>query len=164
MANLFKSLPKIDNMNNLEVLLLILFVIYLIFPIGTPEFLRGFIISPMGYVLIFIVTLYLFFYSHPILAILYIFVAYELLNRSNVVTKNQASSTQTKQVRFDTKADVSQSKKDVELAAMNPPAHATLEEEVVNKLAPIGVSQETNYVITDFHPVADNIDTASVYK
>lgn len=163
MADLLKSFPKIEKMTKLEMLLLFIFIIYLIFPIGTPELIKSFILSPMGYVTIFIVTLYLFFYSHPILAILYVFVAYELLNRSNIAEKQKRQQIQPKQVRFSDKGDESQLKKDAEMVSMNPPAKLTLEEELVNQLAPVGVTVESKYVVTNFQPVSDNIDTASPY-
>uniref|UniRef100_A0A6C0DPM7 Uncharacterized protein n=1 Tax=viral metagenome TaxID=1070528 RepID=A0A6C0DPM7_9ZZZZ len=165
MADLFKSIPKIEKMTKLEILLLIIFIIYLIFPIGTPEPIKSFIISPMGYVTIFIITLGLFFYSHPILAILYIFVAYELLNRSNVIENKRINREIKKQIHAAETAtnlpSKEQESKDAEMVSMNPPANLTLEEEVVNKLAPIGVSHETNFVITGFQPVTDNIGSAA---
>ena len=162
MADLFKSLPKIEKMTSLEMLLLFVFVVYLIFPIGTPSILKDYIISPMGYVTIFIVTLYLFFYSHPILAILYIFVAYELLNRSNKAFLQQVqnvSKDNSKQVRF-----VEQpAKVDEQVVSVAPKTPTTLEEEIINKNAPVGVSQTTNFVTTAFQPITDKIGSASNY-
>jgi hypothetical protein len=164
MADLFKSLPKIEKMNRLEMLLLFIFVVYLIFPIGTPSILKDYIISPMGYVTIFIVTLYLFFYSHPILAILYIFVAYELLNRSNKASMQQVQHVhntinKNKQVRFNEQP----AKVDEKVVSVAPKQSTTLEEEIINKNAPVGVSQGTNFVITGFQPITDKIGSASNY-
>ena len=161
MADLFKSLPKLGKMTRLEMLLLFVFVIYLIFPIGTPGVLKDYIISPMGYLTIFIVTLYLFFYSHPILAILYIFVAYELLNRSNKASMQHVSSTPMpkKQVRFNEQP----AKVDEQVVSVAPKTQTTLEEEVINKNAPVGVSQSTNFVTTAFQPITDKIGSASNY-
>ena len=167
MADLFKSLPKLGKMTSLEMLLLVVFVVYLIFPIGTPSLLKDYIISPMGYVTIFIITLYLFFYSHPILAILYIFVAYELLNRTNKATIQQHVHQQHinniknngKQVRFNEQP----AKVDEKVAPIAPKTHTTLEEEVINTNVPVGVSQPTNFVNTAFQPITDKIGTASNY-
>ena len=164
MADLMKSFPKIEKMTKLEILLLFVFVIYLIFPIGTPDILKSFIISPMGYVTIFIVTLYLFFYSHPILAILYIFVAYELLNRSNKIAQLQhASNMQRKQVSFNEQDNDNELNKNSEMVSMNPLANVSLEEEIVNTNVPVGVSQSTTYVTTSFQPITDKIGSASNY-
>jgi hypothetical protein len=58
----------------------------------------------------FAITLYLFFYSNPILAILYIFVAYELLRRSAAFTGRVAMIQYTP----------TQQKKDNQMQKMNP--------------------------------------------
>jgi cytoskeletal protein RodZ len=71
------------NFSLLEFVILATFVIYLVFPIQTPSFLHDSIVSPIGLIVIFMVAVVLFVYTSPILAILYIFVAYELLRRNN---------------------------------------------------------------------------------
>ena len=40
---------------------------------------------------------------------------------------------------------------------MNPPQHKTLEEDVVEQRAPIGRAPPTQYVNSDFKPVADKM-------
>jgi hypothetical protein len=74
---IFKSLSK------LEVLLLIVFIIYIVFPIETPTYLTGCIDSPLGMLIIFITSVYLFFHANSIVAVIYVLVAYELLRRSS---------------------------------------------------------------------------------
>jgi hypothetical protein len=56
-----------------------------------------------------------------------------------------------------------QVKKDSELRAMNPPVVETLEEQVVQKMAPIGRSDPIVYTSSTFKPVAEKIDGASMY-
>lgn len=73
----------LKSISPLEIILFIVFVIYILFPIKTPNVLIPFINSSFGLALILIATLYLFFYTTPILAILAILVAYELIRRSN---------------------------------------------------------------------------------
>ena len=103
--------------------------------------------SPLGMISIFCVTLYLFLYTNPVLGILYIFVAYELLRRSSNVTARSAI------IQY----VPSQSNKDAELKQMNPPVEKTLEEEMVDIRAPIGKSSAVEFVNSDFKPVADKI-------
>jgi hypothetical protein len=146
-SELFKSFSP------LELSLFLIFILYLILPIQTPSFLTGSVDSPLGMLTIFIVTLYLFFNAHPILAVLYVFVAYELLRRSATKTGRVAMMQYTP----------SQAKKDATLKAMNPPTSETLEEEVVSKMAPLGHSDASIYTMTSFKPVAENVGTASLY-
>ena len=66
----------LKSISPLEIFLFILFVIYIIFPINTPEIFIPFINSCIGMVIIFIATIYLLFYTTPVLAILAIFAAF----------------------------------------------------------------------------------------
>ena len=57
----------------------------------------------------------------------------------------------------------SQEKKDAKMKKMNPVKKETLEEEVIDKLAPIGRSDIASYVSTSFSPIAEDVGTASKY-
>jgi uncharacterized membrane protein (DUF485 family) len=143
--NLFKSFSQ------LELLLLVIFILYIVLPIQTPDFLAGAIDSSLGMLTIFIVTVYLFFHVNPILAVVYILVAYELLRRS---------ANRTGRVSM-IKYTPTQAKKDAELKALNPPVAETLEEQTIQKMAPIGHSEPSIFTSTTFKPVADNIKNAA---
>jgi hypothetical protein len=148
------KLPQVfKSLSSLESSLLVVFILYLVLPIQTPQVLAGTVDSPLGMLAIFIVTIYLFFYSNPVLAIVYVFVAYELLRRSSQVTGRVGIVQYTP----------TQVKKDSELRAMNPPVVETLEEQVVQKMAPIGRSDPIIYTSSTFKPVAEKIDGASMY-
>jgi len=136
----------------LELILAAIFVLYIVLPINAPEMMANMIDSPLGMLGVFIVSIYLFFYSSPILAVLYIIVAYELLRRCC----KQPSATAIQ------KHTPSQANKDVAMKQMNPAKKDTLEEEVVDKMAPVGKSQMGDYVISGFSPVAENINGASL--
>jgi hypothetical protein len=92
-------------------------------------------------IVIFIVTVYLFFYSNPILAIIYIFVGYELLRRSSIYTGKVTLQTYTH----------SQTQINQEMVNMNPPKTLTIEEEVISKMAPI----PQGYIETSFRPIME---------
>ena len=70
--------------SRLELILFSLFVFYLVFQVDTPQLLIPYIDSAMGMIVIVGITLYLFLYTHPILGVLSVFVAYEVLRRSTV--------------------------------------------------------------------------------
>jgi hypothetical protein len=57
----------------------------------------------------------------------------------------------------------SQAKKDMELKQMNPAKPPTLEEEIVENMAPIGKSDPSIFIPSDFKPVADNVKNASMF-
>lgn len=146
LETIFKSLTI------LEICLLVVLVIYLVLPIQTPHFLAKAIDSSLGMLVLFSVTVYLFLYANPILAILYIFVAYELLRRSSRSTGRAAYIQYTP----------TQAKRDSEMRAMNPPVQRTLEEDVVEQMAPIGKSALEAYAASTYKPVADKVFGASM--
>jgi hypothetical protein len=155
----FPKLPQITGSNpfkslsQLELILLLIFVIYLVLPIDTPELLSGIIDSPLGMLSLFILGVYLFFNCNPILAIVYILFAYELLRRSSKKNGRQTII----------KYTPSQDKKDAQMKAMNPPVKETLEEEIIDNMAPIGHSDPSVFTDSTFKPVADPVGPASLY-
>ena len=68
-----------------EILVLVVFILYLIFPVSTPSGFNPYIESPLGITVLFCIIVSLFLYSHPVVAVVYLFVAYTLLRRSAVV-------------------------------------------------------------------------------
>jgi hypothetical protein len=144
----------LSKMSIFEMVLFIIFLLYVVLPVGTPVFLAPYVDSVLGMVVLFCITIALFVYTTPILGVLYILVAYEALRRS--------SST-----RGNTKAIImeytpSQANKDSDMKTMNPVVEKTVEEEVIEVRAPIGKSQPTEYVTTSFKPVAEKLEGASM--
>ena len=143
---------SLKNVSIYEYLFFIVFAIYIVFPIDTPLQIAEYIDSALGMVFMFCITVYLFLYSNPVLGILFIFVAYEVLRRSSRATVRVAIMQYTP----------SQPKKDAELKAMNPPKETTLEEEVVSVRAPIGRSEPSVFSESSFKPIAENVGGASL--
>ncbi len=142
-----KVLETLKSVPPLELALFVIFVLYIVFYIDTPKFIASFIDSPLGMVVLLCVAIYLFLYTNPILGVLFIFVAFELLRRSSNVTARQAIQIHTP----------TQSKIDSEMKAMNPPEEKTLEEESIDIRAPIGASPVAQFVDSSFKPIADKI-------
>jgi hypothetical protein len=105
-------------------------------------------------VALFCITVSLFVYTNPILGVLYILVAYEVMRRSSSNKGN------TKAIIME--YTPSQATKDVSMHNMNPVVEKTVEEEVIEVRAPIGKPQPTEYVSTTFKPVADKLEGASL--
>jgi hypothetical protein len=155
--------PKFfQNLSSLELGSLILFILYIVFPIETPVGVSNFIQTPLGILVLFCITIFLFFYTNPILGVLYLFVAFELVRRSSV------SKPQLNQITADSaiiQHTPTEAERDSELISMNPPSEITLEEEMVHLRAPSNQSASIEYVSTSFKPVADQIPyEVSVYR
>ena len=119
--------------------------------VKTPEMLKPLINDPVGMVVIILGILYLLYYTHPILGILGIFVAYELMRRSAM--KN------IKHVSF---APTTERKKAKDMKKMNPPKYTTLEEKMVEKMAPMKKTQD--YLVSSYKPVLQDTHSALLLK
>ena len=143
----FSRLFKKEHMG--ELVLVILLIIYLILGFKTPEPIANMIDSLIGKVVIFIVVIYLFMHSNPILAILSLFVAFDLIRRSSMTTGIDALQ------RF----APSEQKKSSQFTAFNQFPY-TLEQEVVAKMAPI-MKSGSSLNQASYKPLLDNLYDAS---
>jgi hypothetical protein len=149
---------KLDNflksISTLEIILFIVFVVYLVFQIPTPSFLIPVIDSPLGLGIVIVTTIYVFFYTTPILAILSVLVAYELLRRSSLITKMEYPISPYLPTQY---------KKDVVIKQMNPVKKVTLEEEVIDVMAPLGKNDTTTFIDTSYQTLPDKkLDNVAV--
>jgi hypothetical protein len=148
----FSTLFKKENMGQL--ILSILFVIYLIMGYNTPMSLAELIDTPVGKIAVIIVALCILSTSNPILGILALFVAYELIRRSSI------------SLRGDLKSFIpSESKKSDQFSAFNQTEFPyTLEQEMVGKMTI--QNNSINMSFTDnsssFKPILDDTHNASM--
>jgi hypothetical protein len=141
-----QDLLKKRNMSQL--ILVILFIIYLLMGYETPEMIANVVDTPFGKVLVALFALILFAYSNPILGVLGLVVAYRLIQSATATTglaalEQYAPTEEKKWTPF-------------------TPRHQfpyTLEQEIVKKMA----SNEfnTNYVKAPYRPMLDDTHDAS---
>ena len=143
----FSSLFKKQHMG--ELLLSILFIIYLIMGYKTPETVANAVDTMVGKIVILMLVVYLFMHSNTILAVLSLFVAFDLIRRSSAVTgidalKQYAPTEITKSSQF---------------TALNKFPY-TLEQEVVKKMAPI-VQGGSSMTKASYAPILEDLHDAS---
>lgn len=143
----FSSLFKKEHMG--ELVLVILFIIYLILGLKTPEPIASMIDSLVGKIVIFVIVIYLFMHANPILAVLSLFVAFDLIRRSSMATGLDALQ----------RYAPSEQKKSSQFSAFNQFPY-TLEQEVVAKMAPIA-SAGSSLTQASYKPLLDNLHDAS---
>lgn len=144
------------NLSSIEITALVVFVIYIIFPFKTPSFLVGIVNTPFGLLVLLVVTLFLFFYTNPLLGVVYIFVAYELVRRTSLV-KNGVDN------NYIVRSSESENEKAAVMNKMNPVANVSLEEEIVSKMAPSQVFHSEPEINTGFKPVVEKVKDASLF-
>ena len=143
----YSSLFKKQHMG--ELVLVILFIIYLIMGYKTPEPIASMIDSIVGKIVIFVIVIYMFMHTHPVLAVLALFVAFDLIRRSSVTTGIDALQ----------RYAPSEEKKMSQFSAFNQFPY-TLEQEVVKKMAPI-VRSGSTLSKPSYKPLLDNLYDAS---
>ena len=143
----FSSLFKKQHLG--ELILVILLIVYLILGFKTPEPIANIVDSLIGKIVIFIIVIYLFMNSNPILAVLSLFVAFDLIRRSSITTGFDALQ----------RIAPSEEKKMTQFTAYNQFPY-TLEQEVVAKMAPI-MKSGTSLTKASYKPLLDNLYDAS---
>jgi hypothetical protein len=145
-----------DSLTNLfkkehtgQLILVVVFVIYLILGYKTPANIANLVDTLVGKIVILIVVLYLFMHANPILAVLAMFVAFDLLRRSSLSTGLGALE----------KYAPTEEKKMSQFTAFNQFPY-TLEQEVVSKMAPI-VRSGSSLMPSTYKPLLDNLHDAS---
>jgi hypothetical protein len=146
------GLFKKENLG--ELILTILFIIYLIMGYKTPEPIGSIIDSLVGKIVIFIIVVYLFMYHHPVLAVLGLFVAFDLIRRSSA-SKNQGAMT----VEESKKYAPCEKNKSSQFTAFNQFPY-TLEQEIIKKMAPI-IKPGTSMSKSSYKPLLENLYDAS---
>ena len=143
------------KVNNGEILLSILFIVYLIMGFNTPSEVASLIDTLPGKIVILLVILYLFMYHNPIVGILAILVAFDLFRRSSHAAKTDDNK-KTKKIN---RASYKLPKSDSEFTQYNQFPY-TLEQEMVSKMTPAVNSGKTENNAT-YKPVLDNLHDAS---
>ena len=143
----FSGLFKKENMSQLA--LAILFIIYLIMGYKTPEMVANVVDTLVGKVVIFIIVIMMFMHANPILAVLALFVAFDLIRRSSEATGIDALK----------KYLPTEEKKASQFTAFNQYPY-TLEQEVVKKMAPI-VQSGSSLTKPSYKPLLENLHDAS---
>jgi hypothetical protein len=145
--NSFSDLLKKEHMGQLA--LVILFIIYLIMGYRTPQTIAVAVDSVVGKIVVFLVVAYLFMHANPILAVLSVFVAFDLLRRSSFATGSGPLLMYMP----------SESQKSSQFTAFNQFPY-TLEQEVVKKMAPI-VQGGSPLTKASYKPVMDKLYDAA---
>jgi hypothetical protein len=143
----FSSLFKKQHMG--ELVLVILFIVYLILGLKTPEPIANMVDTLVGKIVIIIIVISLFMYSNPILAVLALLVAFDLMRRSSMATGLDALQ----------KFAPSEEKKMTQFTAYNQFPY-TLEQEVVAKMAPI-MKSGSSLTQASYKPLLDNLYDAA---
>ena len=145
---MFKKTQNTTNLMSSQLFLLIIFVVYIVFNVQTPQPLASMIDSTLGYVVIIALFAILAINLNPIVIVVGIFAIYLLFKRSSISTGSLAM----------TKFLPTENVKSQYLSAFNQ-IPVTLEEEVVQQMAPLQPGPAM--APKSFLPIMDNLHNAS---
>ena len=143
----FKDLFKRERKG--EILLAILFIIYILMGYKIPQSLASVIDTVYGKIIVITIAILLFSYTNPVLGVIGFYVAFDIIKRSSESTGNYALQ----------KYVPTETKKECELTLYNQFPY-TLEQEVVKRMAPINMSDDSN-TAPSFSPILDNLHEAA---
>ena len=145
---MFKKTQNTTNLMSSQLFLLIIFVVYIVFNVQTPQPLASMIDSTFGYVVIIALFAVLAINLNPIVIVVGVFAIYLLFKRSSISTGSLAM----------TKFLPTENVKSQYLSAFNQ-FPVTLEEEVVQQMAPLQPGPAM--APKSFLPIMDNLHNAS---
>ena len=132
-----------------QLVLTIILIIYLILGFKTPQPIAFLVNNIIGKIVICLIVIYMFLHTNPILAVLSLFVAFDLMRRSSSTMYNGLIQTYIP----------SEDNKMGQFTAFNQFPY-TLEQEVVKKMAPI-VQSGSVLTKASYRPLLDNLHDAS---
>jgi hypothetical protein len=145
--NSFSSLLKKEHRNQL--ILTIVLIVYLILGLKTPQPIAFLLDNIVGKIVIVGIVIYMFLYMNPILAVISLITAFDLIRRSGSSMYNNLIQTYIP----------SEESKMNQFTAFNQFPY-TLEQEVVKKMAPI-VQSGSILNKASYKPLLDNLYDAS---
>lgn len=159
--SMWKFLKKISP---LEIIVFIVFFLYILVPIELPHQLNQLIDTPLGISLVLFLALAIFLYTNPILGVLALFVAYELIRRASVFSGSKVAMIQNP-TPIPIRLPTAEEPQVVSTASPGPSVQQTLGEtlevDVVQQMAPLSTDATVPYMETGFKPVAENVHNAS---
>lgn len=181
MASITKTVSEMmKGMSAPQWILFTIFILYFIFPVKLPSQVYQAFESVPGMIFVFCFIVYLFLYSHPVLGIFALLAAYEFFYHSD--SSYSPSTRKTAFLEYAPKPVMkeispilfqSQSQDLFETPPTIYPqpqgedsssSKITLEEEMVEIMAPVENRDANVYINTRFQPVADSVGSASLYE
>jgi len=145
--NSFSSLLNKEHRSQL--ILTIILIAYLILGLQTPQPIAFLVNNMVGKLVIILIVIYMFLHMNPILAVISLVAAFDLIRRSSNTVYNDLLQTYIP----------SEENKMGQFTAFNQFPY-TLEQEVVKKMAPI-VQSGSVLTKASYHPLLDNLHDAS---
>jgi hypothetical protein len=166
-----------EKFSKIHYVFLVIFVLYFLFPFTFPEFFYKAVESIPGMIFLFILVVYLFLYVHPILGTFFVLALYEFFRRNH---RSQKQNGPYSYVQYKPKYEPPKMNSfehvdtpvydNIEMPVtetVNLPTYqvpipeVSLEEEIIQQMAPYGVSETGVYIDSTFRPVSNSLASST---
>ena len=142
--------PLYKEETRYQTVLAVLFIIYLMSNMVLPPSFTKLVNTQAGMVVVVLAALTVFFHTHPVVGILALLVAYEMIRTAS--RTSPASVYSQVQPTYTTKKS--------RMKAMQPVPRVTLEEQMVKSMVPLALPPSSSDKGPSYLPVLDNINNA----
>ena len=169
----------------LEIVASLLLVIYLLVDVSTPNYMKSILKTQMGMIILLVLLVLIGVYANPLVTILVIFAAYEMVRRSLLEGFEEPGSEESEEpeseegeVKYDDEGrelgpdgkplpdsdeggDDEQTKLPDEVDISE--GFENLETEMVKEMAPVGKSNKIVYNVSSYKPVENDVTGTSLF-
>ena len=154
MVSITDASQPFKNMKPFEIILTLILIVFIVAPVEIPFSISEWVHSPLGIIIIFGLAVYLFMNASIVVSVIFAVSASELIRRCYAVTSTAALMTYSSP-HIATESETVPSK--ISLI----PSDKSLEEEIVDTRAPIGLNPTVEYIDTSFKPVMDSFTSSA---
>ena len=169
----------------LEIVASLLLVIYLLVDVSTPNYMKSILKTQMGMIILLVLLVLIGVYANPLVTILVIFAAYEMVRRSLLEGFEEPEPEEEDGESGPGKGEVKYDKEGRELGPDGKPlpdsdegdedeqklpdevdipeGFKNLETEMVKEMAPVGKSNKIVYNVSSYKPVENNVTGTSLF-
>lgn len=158
MVSITDASQPFKNMKPFEIVLTLILIIFIVVPVEIPLSISEWVHSPLGIIIIFGLAVYLFVNVSIVVSVIFAVSASELIRRCYTATTNSANMEYS--VPHVSKDDEPMP---TQMNILPSASDKSLEEEMIDTRAPIGLNPTVDYIDTTFKPVMDSF-TASGSK
>lgn len=151
MVSITDASQPFKNMKPFEIILTLILIVFIVAPVEIPFSISEWVHSPLGIIIIFGLAVYLFMNASIVVSVIFAVSASELIRRCYAIASTTAVMTYSSPHISDN--DESVPSKISLIPYDKSLADKSLEEEIVDTKAPIGLNPTVEYIDTSFKPV-----------
>ena len=151
-----------NKLTKLEIITSLILVVYLFVDLEPPKIAKNIIGNKYGLGLLWLILLLLICYSNPLVTILFVFAAYELVRKvTNEGFEEEEEDNEEEDNEEEIEEDAGEEEEMMEEEFTNE-GDGSLEKNIVGEMAPVGKGNKIDYKMTGYKPVEVDLKGTSL--